>query len=138
VYPQLIIYDNKLKIMLKINQVFGCRSPTSEGEGKLDGAFIFCDFYNKDKYDKTSIIFNEYNYTKSHDTVDEALVDYNKLISQGWVPMTLDDIKKTSDIQHGEITNDTIIGPNKGVKKEYQMSNLFIVMMALSFLVFFV
>ena len=80
----------RLKTM---NKSFGCRSPISSGIGAWDGAFVI--FVKQD--DPATVVMFESN----RDFVGQvefavAMQTYQKLIQDDWVPMSADDIGKTS------------------------------------------
>lgn len=84
---------------------FGCRSPYSEGFGLWDGAFIYarnddsCIYGLFIKYDYIGYPLNDY----------EGAVQYYNLINEGWIPMTVADIEKTSGIK---IDSNTVLVPH--------------------------
>lgn len=91
-----------------VEVAFGCRSYESHGEGYWDGAFVII----KSKDD----VFKAFTFEYKKDTISEldnlelAIDLYNKYINEKWIPMTIDDIKKTTGV---EIDNSTLVNINK-------------------------
>ena len=97
--PPLII--KHLPILFCENQnlsnVFGCRDPMSKGLGHWDGAYIY--FQTKNSDSNFSFFFIDHNfYFDSETDAEMAAIQYTIHVRQGWRPMTLDDIKKTTGI----------------------------------------
>lgn len=98
----LISQEKQEKQYPPVRQAFGCRSPTSMGVGKWDGAFVFADSENarvmaifEDNKDYIGYVNNEY----------QASSQYYNFIDQGWKPMTVDDLKRTAGLK--DITKET-------------------------------
>ena len=91
---------------MSVDRVFGCRSPTSNGMGKWDGAFVYCR-----EGIKSVIAYFEDNKDFINDSgvpIKDATKEYNNLISKGWIPMTHEDLMKTSGVTIDEHTNTNI------------------------------
>ncbi len=85
-----------------IFHTFGCRSPTSAGTGKWDGAFLYAETYSQ----KTVGVFKDrIDYIGNGNDFDVVIDTYNKLISEGWQPMSVEDIEKTAGIKISNETN---------------------------------
>lgn len=91
---------------MSVDRVFGCRSPNSKGVGYWDGAFVYCR-----EGIKTVLVYFEDGKDFINDgsvTIKDGTRDYNNLISKGWLPMTNEDLMKTSGVRIDEHTNTNI------------------------------
>lgn len=85
-----------------VDRIFGCRSPSSKGIGKWDGAFVYC----RDGLQQIMAYFED-NVDYINDepiTFNDVTKEYNKCIEQGWIPMTPEDLEKTSGVTIDEHT----------------------------------
>ena len=85
-----------------VDRVFGCRSPSSKGIGKWDGAFVYC----RDGL-RQVIAYFEDNVDYINDepvTFNDATKEYNSCIEKGWIPMSPEDLEKTSGVTIEEHT----------------------------------
>lgn len=72
---------------------FGCRSPESKGEGYWDGAYV----YIHHKHLKVAVVFqNNVDFISNDLTFDEGLKLYSDFLKKEWIPMTNQDITRTS------------------------------------------
>lgn len=82
------------------NYAFGCRSPKSKGVGLWDGAFV----YAQNSIQNILSIFEDgMDYVSNPNdqfekVYNDAINIFKEKIAEGWVPMTQEDIKKTSGI----------------------------------------
>lgn len=86
----------------KIDRVFGCRSPSSKGIGKWNGAFVYC----RDRLRQMIAYFDD-NVDYINDepiTFNDAKKEYNSCIKKGWIPMSPEDLEKTSGVTIDEHT----------------------------------
>ncbi len=91
-----------------VEYIFGCRNPSSAGIGKWDGAFVVCK--SKNDQDITAALFeNNADFIGHPKTYDEAIAKYEGLIAQGWKPMGIEDLEKTTGVG-ANIDDQTIIG----------------------------
>lgn len=85
-----------------IIRAFGCRSPKSKGAGRWDGAFVFC------KHDNgciAAVFENRMDYVNNRATYETSIMDYNKYVGDGWIPMTAEDLQATAGLNIDENTN---------------------------------
>lgn len=77
--------------------VRGCRSPNSKGIGYWDGAFIFATKKYISEMVFGAFYINERDFI-AHAPTKETIRNYNKLIEDGWIDMSLEDIQLTAGI----------------------------------------
>lgn len=98
---------------------FGCRSPKSKGVGKWDGAFVYCEGSNGyflwifPVTKKVAGMFENgmdfiYDGSKG-DTYEYSVKEYYKLISEGYIPMTPEDISQTAGLRIDNTTKLTVV-----------------------------
>lgn len=113
------VKDKKEKA--SINQAFGCRSPTSKGIGKWDGAFVYMECTHPKESKLIAVFDNNRDFIGDVFNQYQASVEYYKYIDQGWIPMTSDDLKKTANV---EITKETNLSVPLRETMEYQFWSL--------------
>ena len=75
--------------------VFGCRSPDSKGEGMWDGAFVYI---HQDMKSIGIVFENKMDFISNNLSIDNAYKIYYDFLKKEWIPMTIDDIRRTSGI----------------------------------------
>lgn len=86
-----------------LDLVFGCRSPTSKGIGKWDGAFVYC----RNIFLCQMMVYFEdevYYISKEPVTLNDAVKEYNTRIKEGWLPMSPKDLEETCGVVIDEYT----------------------------------
>jgi len=74
---------------------FGCRSPISSGIGAWDGAFVI--FVKQDDSVMAAMFESNLDFVGQPEFA-VAMQTYQKLICDGWAPMSANDIRKTTGI----------------------------------------
>lgn len=76
---------------------FGCRSPKSKGVGYWDGAFVIIK--SKDDVFKAFAFEYKKDSISEVDNLEESIKLYTNYIKSKWIPMNIDDIKKTTGVE---------------------------------------
>ena len=85
------------------DRAFGCRDP-STALGSWSKAYVFCQQGDT----RVGAVFDGGKDYVGHPTLEEAGEQYAKFIEDGWVPMTTEDVIKTSGITMGDDTDMTV------------------------------
>jgi hypothetical protein len=89
-------FSNYFKKDTSTEYLFGCRHPDSK-PFSWDRAMVVAKLANSDTI--TAAVFeNGMDYIGHPKTYDEAYKSYDTFIKEGWVPMTPEDLKKTSGV----------------------------------------
>jgi hypothetical protein len=85
--------------MNSILRAFGCRKPAEEGSSYE--AYVFCCTLTE----RTGAYFESGKDFIGHPTLKEAIQEYKKNIANGWIPLTVDELKKCGCPSIDENTN---------------------------------
>lgn len=88
--PEKLYYNWKYK-----KSIVGLRKPNTK-IGSWDGAIVICEYENKVI---CAVFQNNLDYIGTFYSWYEPIIEYNKLLNEGWQPMSNEDIQMTIGIE---------------------------------------
>lgn len=104
---EFLMEDMAKRKEIPADHVFGCRDPSTT-LGSWSKAYVFCEQGTS----RVGAVFDDGKDYIGHPTLEEAGRQYLKFLKDGWVPMTTEDITKTSGITVGDETDFSVPVPN--------------------------
>ena len=100
---EFLMEDMAKRREIPADRAFGCRDPSTT-LGSWSKAYVFCQQGDT----RVGAVFDGGKDYVGHPTLEEAGEQYAKFLEDGWVPMTTEDIIKTSGITVGDDTDMTV------------------------------
>ena len=100
---EFLMEDMAKRRDIPADRAFGCRDP-STALGSWSKAYVFC----RQGDTRVGAVFDGGKDYVGHPTLEEAGEQYAKFLADGWVPMTTEDVIKTSGITVGDDTDMTV------------------------------